>query len=379
MKIEISRAAFMKGYQIAAMVAPARSHVDILQNIRITASDDHAWLEATDLDVGVRVDVSDSVTSLSPGAVVVPVSRMASILRESTDDVVTVESTDKGTKVSGARSKYLLPSANPDEFPAVQPMQPSGYISVSARAFSAAISRTNYATDSLSSRFALGGIKIEPEEDGSINVVGTDGRRLSRVNIASSECEVVGESSIPDSTVVQSRAAVSIERMISGSSIDGGEVHIQATHSDIIVGVGESVIRSRLVDGRYPAWRQVIPARDDLETVVIQAGVIESAVRQAAITTDKESRGVSFEFGYGKMVLRSATAEIGDSEIETVITYSGPRFERRFDKGYVLDFCKVVPSESLVYVLADPAKMDATIFEVEGGFLNVIMPMAPEN
>ena len=178
MKVTCDREKLLHAFQTAASVAPTRSPKPILQNVKLEVRADGATLMATDLEIGIRIDVPGLEVSV-PGSVVLPISRFGSILRESSDEKLYLESDGRSTLIRGQRSEFRLPSENPDEFPNVNLFEEEKYHEMPARFFREIVRRTAFATDNESSRYALGGVLLELGED-KITAVGTDGRRLAR-------------------------------------------------------------------------------------------------------------------------------------------------------------------------------------------------------
>src|SRR5256885_978912 len=174
MKITCNREKMLHAFQTVAAIAPARSPKPILQNVKLEVTQDKATLMATDLEVGIRYEV-DGIEVDAPGAAVLPVARFGSILRESSDATFRIESGNDGTTIRGERSQFKLPSENPQDFPPIAEFGESSYYEVSARLFRELIRRTIFATDNESSRYALGGIKLE-WKDNVLTAVGTDGQ-----------------------------------------------------------------------------------------------------------------------------------------------------------------------------------------------------------
>ncbi|HEY5312114.1 MAG TPA: DNA polymerase III subunit beta, partial [Pirellulales bacterium] len=183
MKVTCDREKLLAAFQTAAAVAPSRSPKPILQNVKIEVAADGATttavLIATDLEIGVRVEVPGIAADV-PGTAVLPIGRFGSILRESSDATLRLESDGHGTLVRGERSEFKLPAENPDEFPAVAQFNEQKYHATSARSLRELIRRTVFATDNESSRYALGGVLLEMTSE-RITAVGTDGRRLARM------------------------------------------------------------------------------------------------------------------------------------------------------------------------------------------------------
>ena len=212
MKIVCQRESLTHGFMLAASIAPSRSPKEILLNVKVTASGGKLTFAATDMEVGIRLEVEEGVEIEIEGSALLPVARTMAILRESTDETLAIETDDSGIRISGSRSKFRLPGSNPDEFPSVVDFEEDKYHEISTRLFRQMVKRTVFATDAESSRFALGGVLLEMEETNVI-AVGTDGRRLARM-------EGIGEShgghqTTGMTTIVPTRAIQLMERAVS--------------------------------------------------------------------------------------------------------------------------------------------------------------------
>src|SRR6056297_1907794 len=180
MKITCQRESLTQAFALAAGVAPPRSPKEILLNVKVTAAGGKLTLTATDMEVGIRLEVTEGVEIEVEGTALLPVARTMAILRESNDESLSFETDDSGIRVQGSRSRFRLPGSNPDEFPSVAEFNEEKYHVVPTRLFRQMVKRTVFATDAESSRFALGGVLLEMEED-RVTAVGTDGRRLARM------------------------------------------------------------------------------------------------------------------------------------------------------------------------------------------------------
>lgn len=252
MKVTCNREALLAAFQTAAAVAPSRSPKPILQNVKFEVSESSAIVLATDLEVGVRTTVS-AVDVQVPGAVIFPVARFGSILRESSDEQLRIEADGQGTIVRGERSEFRLPGENPHEFPAVAEFNESKYHELSARLLKELIRRTVFATDNESSRYALGGVLLEFSADKIIGV-GTDGRRLAKMEVPAQS--VGGHQSGDSMTIVMTKAMTLIERALTDMD---ATIQISARANEVLVKTPRTTIYSRLVEGRFPKWRDVFP------------------------------------------------------------------------------------------------------------------------
>lgn len=369
MKISCSRESLAAAFQLAAGVAPARSPKEILQNVRLTVSGGTAVLTATDMEVGIRIALPDGVQIEQEGTALLPVSRSGAIFRESTDDTLLLETDDSGLKISGSRSRYRLPSANPDEFPRVVGFEETRYHTIPTRLFRELVRRTVFATDAESSRYALGGVLLEMEGE-NVTAVGTDGRRLAKME--GKGLSVGDHQTTGTNTIVPTKAIQLMERAVSEKD---ESVDVAARSSDIILRTPRCTIFSRLVEGRYPNWRQVFPKRDDASHIYMTVGPLFAALRQAAIVTDQESRGIDLVFSQGNLRLEASTAEIGQSAVDLPIAYEGPDVTLTLDHRFLADFCKVLDPETQ-FVFEIETGQSPALLTTEDGYGYVIMPMA---
>ena len=195
-----------------------------------------------------------------------PVGRFGSILRESSDATFRIESDSEGTTIRGERSQFKLPSREPADFPAIAEFGETSFYELSARLFRELIRRTIFATDNESSRYALGGVKLE-WKDNLLTAVGTDGRRLAKME---GPAQAVGQPApFGDVTVVPTRAMQLLERALAE---DGSEVQIAVRQNDILVKNPRATIYSRLLEGRYPRWRDVFPQRPSSVKIDLTVG-----------------------------------------------------------------------------------------------------------
>jgi DNA polymerase-3 subunit beta len=369
MKITCQRDQLTNAFNLAASIAPTKSPKEILLNVKVTAANDKITLMSTDMDVGIRLEVVDGVEVEAEGTALLPVQRMTAILRESTDPLLTIETDASGIRVSGSRSRFRLPGNNPDEFPSVIGFDEDKYHVIATRLFRQMIKRTVFATDAESSRFALGGVLLELEGN-QVIAVGTDGRRLAKME-GSGEA-VGGHQTTGSTTIVPTRAIQLIERALNDADEN---VDVAARSNDLLVRTSRGVIFSRLVEGRYPNWRQVFPKRESAVQIDMTVGPLYSALRQAAIVTDHDSRGIDFTFADGTLKMEASTADIGESQVEMPISYTGDPITLTLDHRYVADFCKVLDSEAN-FVLEIESSSSPALLITDDGFRYVIMPMA---
>ena len=370
MKISCDREQLLHAFQTVATVAPQRSPKPILQNVKLDASNDGVILSATDLEVGVRYFV-EGVDVQSPGGVVLSVSRFGSILRESTDETLHLEADGQSATIRGERSQFRLSTENPAEFPQVAVFAEEHYHEIPARLFRELIRRTVFATDNESSRYALGGVKLEFEET-QVTAIGTDGRRLAKMT---GPIVTKGNAIDPSqTTIIPTRAMQLIERAVAPSD---AEIQVALKGNEFLVHTPKASISARLLEGRFPDWKKVFPEAGSGVSLELAVGATHAAVRQAAIVTSEESRGVTFTFGDGMLVLSGKAAEVGQARVELPISYDGEELTVTLDPRFVIDFLKVLDAEK-TFTLEVKDSESAAVCSTDDGYGYVIMPLAKD-
>lgn len=369
MKVICQRESLLAAFQTAAAVASPRSPKPILQNVKLEATADGAILLATDLEVSIRARV-EGFDITSPGSVILPLGRFGSILRESNDDTLKIETDGNGIRVRGARSVFNLPAENPEEFPVVAEFTDAAYHQVPARSLRELIRRTVFATDTESSRYALGGVLLEFGEEGIIGV-GTDGRRLAKMEIPATR---VGghQADSTATTIVPAKALHHLERALAD---ENGDVKVCARANELLVQSQQVTVYSRLVEGRFPRWRDVFPQNREAARIALTVGPLFAAVRQAQIVTNEDSKGVDFDFDGGTLTLRGHAAELGESHVELPISYDGPKVGIMLDPKYVNEFLRVLDGDrSITFEIKDAES--AAVASTDDHYGYVIMPLA---
>jgi DNA polymerase-3 subunit beta len=324
-------------------------------------------LIGTDSEIGLRCEVPEVVAD-SSGEALLPTARVLAVLRELTDDVVKLEITGDAIWIRCGYSEFRLSAEDPADFPPVATFNDEEYFAMTASVLRQLIRRTIFATDTESTRYALGGIQVEltPER---ATFAATDSRRLA---VISGECKVVGSPTIPAvAPVVPSKAMTLIERSLGDAE---SEVQIAIHQNDIAVRCGTTTITSQLVQGRFPDWRKVVPGQFSAKIDMVVAPFY-GAVRQAMIVTSEESRGVDFTFTRGTLRLSSQAADIGQSKVEMPIPYEGEDVKITFDPRYVADFLKSLDTGAQ-FRFQLISHEDPAVLATDDDYTYVIMPLS---
>lgn len=369
MQLQCDRAQFSQAFSIAASAVPTRTPKDLLRSVFLSVGSEAVELVGTDQEIAIRCRV-EGVTTNSTGEALLPTQRVSSILRELQDDTFELAIDEQQITLTTSTSKFRLTSEDPREFPPLPEFDATDYFRVPAAVFRQVIRRTLFATDPESTRYALGGLLLEFSDSG-MTAAATDSRRLA---VATAACSSEGHPTVPEkATVVPTRAMSLLERTLND---DEASIDIVLRENDVLIRAGTSVVYSRLVEGRFPRYADVIP-QSGAVNIPLPAGPFLAAVRQSQIVTDEESRGVDFLFGTSMLTLSSRASDIGESKIQMPIEYLHEDIGITFDPKYVADFLKVLPPETLVDLQLTDADT-AAVFRVEDSYTYVIMPLSKD-
>ena len=367
MKLVCSRPLLATALATVSGVVPTRTTKDILKNIKLIVNDGVATLIGTDQEVGIRYQMPEILSS-TPGQVLLPTQRVTAILRELQDSEVTIEVNERSLKIRSGQSEFKLSVEDPAEFPEVTAFQEKDYHVVAGSVLKQGIQRTIFSTDVESTRYALGGVLMELRKD-TVTLAATDSRRLAVFKAAASAQGRVAEEVV--APVIPAKAMQLIERSIQSGE---QEVHIALHSNDVLVRSGNSTIYARLVEGRFPRYQDVIP-NDYSRSVSLVVGPFLSAVRQAMIVTNEESKGVDFAFDAQALTLKSSASDVGTSNIQLPISLEGDDFTITFDPKFVADFLKVLePSSQVTLQVVDGDS--AAVFKADENYTYVVMPLA---
>ena len=244
MKFHCHRPSLAAAFGIVGGVVPARTPKPMLQNVRLTAEGNSLTLSGTDSEIGVTYTV-EGVTVDQPGEILLPAQRASTILRELTQDQVTIESNEGTITISSGQSEFRLASEDPSGFPTLEDFNEDSYFIIPAQVLRETIRRTSFAADTESTRYALGGVLVEPSETG-LTFAATDSRRLAVCEIT---CERQGEpgGGPTSGAVVPIKALNIIERTLANLG-EEDVAWLALRNNDVLIRCGAGMVISRLVE-----------------------------------------------------------------------------------------------------------------------------------
>lgn len=368
MKVRCRREKFVPLFNLIASFTSTRDVRPALQNVKMVADDNKLVLTATDGNLGAQgeLSVDDGFVVESSGEAILPAKLLRKILTETTDEEIALELDGTTLGVRGANFRYQLTTWSANDFPTVSAFEETAYHKISTKSLSEMIRRTSFATDAENAHYSLGGVLFDFAPD-RITSVATDGRRLA---FQTRSAEAVGDHAPADTIVFPPKALNLIERA-------AGEVEealIAIKEAQALIQLGNVVVSTTLMEGRFPKWRQIVPDKSGRIHVDFIAGQLASAVRQAEIVATEKKPGVWFNFSSGKVSVAAAGDEVGESNVDIPIAYDGEASSIRLDPRFLNEFFRCLPAEetiSFYFLQADKA----TLFETSDDYAYVVMPL----
>lgn len=365
MKIQFNRSALTEALGLITSVVPHRTPKPILKCVQIDAQAQEVQLSATDLEIGLDYTISE-VQVDQTGLVVLDADRLASIVRESTDDVLTLEMKDSTCEIRGKDSSFVIYSQDPEQFPPVPTFSGEADIVANLELLKAGTHRCLFATAKESSRYAINGVLWETKGK-KLVLVATDGRRLARtkVTLAKPGSDIAEKQSI----IVPAKTMTLLERLIADEK---DEVSIQLAGSHLLISCAHVVINSNLVEGSFPKYEDIIP-KDFDKKIMLNCDAVASAVRRASLLASEESKGIKLSFSQNALVFSGRAPEAGVAEISMSIEYDGEPISIGFNPQFLIDVIKVIPGAEFEMNLGQPDRPG--LIKSGSELLYVLMPI----
>ena len=361
MKVRLNRAEFAEALGAVSSVAAARSPKPILQCTLLQTHTDHCSLIATDLEVGIRI-VLNQVEVGREDRVLVSAEKLSQIVRETSDDVLELEADGTICHVRGRGSHFQIYCQSPDEFPPVADMLGDADFVMNVDVLRRLAEWTTFSAAKESTRYAINGVLWDKGTSG-LNMVATDGRRLSQAMTAlegaTAECRAI----------IPTKAMHLFQRVMGDAD---QVIRFKITENQIIASSPRATVSAGLIEGQFPNYEDVIPTDCDKELELPTEG-FRVAVRQAALLTNEESKGIRFALAEGELTLSSRAPEQGEATISLPVNYDGASIEIGFNPLFLLDALRVVHTETVRFQLKDPKRPG--IIRCGDDLLYVIMPV----
>jgi len=364
MNFSITRQNLQKGLAAVSASIPAKTTLPVLSNILFETTEEGIRMSGTDLDVGVRVRVAADVTT--PGAITAPGKKLQEIARELPDHPVTISTRGDQIELKCGRAQFKLNGLPAEEFPNLPDVPFEDGWSIAGKQLQALIHHTSFAVSTEESRPILNGVLWELR-DGHMRMVATNGHRLARMTVPA------GSSSATSTDLIVPPAALQqVQRLFSPDD----EIRVSRAGNHLGFHSGGTEIYTRLIEGSYPNYEQVIP-KDNDRVAIVDRKALEGAVKRMAVVASDQTHRIRMQLDQGRMNLNVLTPDLGEGHDELELTYEAEGMEIGFNANYLLEVLRYIPSEEIKMTFKAPERA-ATVEPVGEGvpdYLCLVMPL----
>jgi DNA polymerase-3 subunit beta len=371
MKFKINRDHFSSGLAQVLNVVGSKATMPILSNVLIEADEEYLSLTTTNLDLGIRCRIKATVTET--GAITLPVRRLATIVRELPTLDVDVETTSAHqVKITSGASSFRIVGMAKDEFPPLPEFSDDRQFDLGQEELAGMLKSVSYAQSSDETRYILNGVYFRFEE-GKLILVATDGRRLALV---SKELEITAEQG--GSLILPAKTVSELVRLLGKGerikvAFNERRVAFQVETADEENGfIGDILLVSKVVEGNYPNYQQVIP-KETHQRIKVERQLFLDCVHRAALVTSEKSNSVKIKLSNNLLEILASSSDFGEAHEKLAVIYEGPDLQVAFNPQFVMDPLRALTRDEVAFEVKD--EVSPGVFKTSDSFLCVIMPV----
>jgi DNA polymerase-3 subunit beta len=364
-KISLTTAELLRQLQTASRVASTRSAIQALSGIKIAASADRVEMLATDMEVGLRLVVSAEVAR--PGHVVLPARLMLDVARALPGPTVSLELRDaeQDVEIVSGPTTFHIRTLRADDFPPLPEQAGDADITVPAAAFIETIAKVARSASRDETRPILTGILVSASGS-ELRMVATDSYRLSvKETVLEEPLERPFEANVP------ARALQELVRIAGQTQLH--TLTVSPRQNQIVFRFDGVVLSSRLIDGQFPNYRQLLPERSDHELRLAREELTD-VVRRISLLAQKNAP-VRLAFVPGEVTVSARTPDVGEASEALPVPFQGEPFDIGFNPDFLRDGLESVESDELVLKLTSPLRPGLIEAADGSGFVYLVMPI----
>ena len=365
MDIKIKRDDFLKGLQLAQSIADRKGTMPILANTLVRShGQDSIICAGTDLRVSVVTECKAEVAE--EGGMSVEAKYLFEIVRSMPPgDIHLTTAENNYATLTGSKAHYQLVGMSDRDFPRMPQHDGLTTVEVDAATLAKMIARTQFSVSTDETRRHLSGIYLE-WNDKVARMVSTDGHRLSLVEVE------LGEGlDLPEGIIIPRKGLIEMRKMLEGVS---GTCDLAVDDGNMVVRASDVVLTIKLVDAKFPPFRQVIPERNDKQ-LVLNRIVFFEALRRIGILASDRNKGIHIELTPGQLRISSDNPDLGEAHEDLEVEYDGEKLNIGFDSRYFIDILNEISDETVVLELSGELDPGLVRPNSDEKYIGVIMPM----
>lgn len=366
MKLKIQKEEIQNALQKIQGIVDKKTTMPILSHFLLRV-DKTASLMATDLDIALKGPLKADIQG--KGGLCIPARKLFEIAREVEGDLDIEVQENNWIKVTSGKSTFKLMGLPEADFPALPEIIRTDEVSMEAEKFRGMIDKTIYATGESDTRYTLNGLLLHfspKKTQVELKVVGTDGHRLSVIAAV-----IDGKLSEEKRLILPKKAAMELRKLVEGSA---GPLTISLDKNHIFFSIDDTVLTSRLIEGTYPNYEQVIPRNNEKMVDVDRISFLR-ALRRMSIMSRERTNAVRFDLETGKITLISMNPDVGEAREEIEAQYKGEQMTVGYNARYIMDILQAMEGELVRLQLQEPLSPTIIVEPDKQGYTCVVMPM----
>ena len=368
MKIICTKNELLQASNLVIGAVSQKSTLPLLSNLLFEAKDNSLIMAATDLEVSVKTVVKAQV--LKEGGITLPGKLLVDIFKKMPQDEIEITSDEQcKVTVKSGRTKYSIIGISKEEFPVAIGFDTDKRFKVSGDTLKEMILKTKFAISLDETRYVLNGIDLIIDK-GAASMVATDGKRLTLVTR-----KELFDKKLSLNFIIPLKAVEELLKIL--LNMPGEEVEIGMLENQIGFKIKDTVLRSRLIDGHFPNYEQVIP-RETKGSFRVKTKDLLAATERVALVAAGKAVPVKYSLDGNKLALYAMEQGKGEGNDEIEVTYKGEPFEAAYNPGYITDMLKVVNSEEIVFEFSASINPGVMKPADDPDYVYIIMPMRLE-
>ncbi|MBI5195603.1 MAG: DNA polymerase III subunit beta [Nitrospirae bacterium] len=366
MKLKVERDEIQSVLQNIQGIVEKKTTMPVLSHFLLKA-DKAISVIATDLDITIISSLKADI--IEKGSLCIPARKLFEITKELEDSVLLESQENNWLRVSSGKSTFKLMGLPEAEYPAMPEVSQAENIILNAKTLKDMIEKTIYATGDNDLRYTLNGILMHfiPKKKAiELKVVGTDGHRLSLISK-----EIEGKLSEEKKLILPKKAAVEISRLL-GENVVTITVGLNKNH--MFFTMEDLTLTSRLIEGTYPNYDQVIPKGNEKKMTADKATFLK-AIKRTSIMSREGTNAIRFDIEPGKLTMISINPDLGEAREEISVQYKGDPLSIGFNARYVMDAAKAMGGEAIRFDLQDSLSPTLMQEAEDKDYSCVVMPM----
>ncbi len=333
MKIKTTKEELLSGIQTVQNIVSQKATLPILSNMLVETKKDTIKLNTTDLDIGISCEIP--VNIYEEGSITIPAKRFSDIIKElPSGDVVIHTKKNNQIDIEGKKCRFKLIGLPKEEFPKFPEFKDKEVIQIKQSDLKDMFRMTSFAVSHEESRYVLNGILFEISGQ-TIRMVATDGRRLAKI-----DRQLTSSTKKDVSVIIPIKAIHEINRNLE----EGGDVSFIMGTNQVLFDVNGVLIATRIIEGDFPNYNQVIPKEVQLK-VAVNTQELLASIKRANLLATPDFQAIKFEVFSDKLVISKSTPDVGESREELPIQYGGPELIIGFNPSFFIDVLKNLDDE----------------------------------